>query len=261
MKYRVQSQSESLKTAFLYVVIMVVVVFLEFIGLIKPLQNFYNQFLTPISVQTANLTYAFQRPLLFATKVFDATNHLSKLTKENTLLKAELTQLQSLQKENLELKALLGQVSITDNQKPVRLATIINYASPMIVTHDGQELKTGQLVLAQGVLIGLVDEVSGNQGTIQLLTSSRVQTILVKTESGEQGTLIGNSRRVIMTDVAIDVPLISGERVMTSGQNGIPRDILIGSVSELIDSPTAPILEYAVVQPVSFYELSVVEVR
>lgn len=261
MQYYTQTKPEILRTTLLYVVVVLLIGVVERIGVIRPLQQFFSTAMTPFSSYSSNLVFHTNSVLNNMGNYWSATEQLARVQKETAILQAELVQVQSLKKENDELKALLTsrQSSTTDSIR--NTGTIINYASPTVVAHNNQPITVGQLVLAQDMLLGLVSESFGTQGRIELLSSLQTQPLLVKTEKGVEGTLVGNNKRIIMTDIARDVTVTSGERISTMGQEGIPRDIFVGTVSEEVDEPTAPVLSFIIVQPFSFFDTTVVELE
>ena len=55
--------------------------------------------------------------------------------------------------------------------------------------------------------------------------------------------------------------MIVGERVLTLGQPGVPSNLYVGSIQNLLTKSADPVQSAVLEQYVSFYEASLVEVR
>jgi len=123
-------------------------------------------------------------------------------------------------------------------------------------------LQVGSLVLGEGNLLGIVEEVSQQQARVLLLKNMLEQGIVAKTESGVMGIVKGDGRNILLTEVASEETLNLRERVVTVGQEGIPPDIFIGRIISLKEiNPAKSTQEAILQQDVNFYELSLVEVQ
>jgi cell shape-determining protein MreC len=103
--------------------------------------------------------------------------------------------------------------------------------------------------------------VAVNQSEIGLLSQESGPTILAKTESGVQGLIRGDGKRVLLTEIPVDVTLNVGERIVTQGQEGVAPNMFIGRISAVRNDPASAVQTALIEQLVSFYEASIVEVR
>lgn len=261
MQYYTQSKSENVRTIFIFVLVCIVIAMIELIGVIRPLQQLYTSLTAPFSQRSSLIVFHINMNINQVFSYWSATQTVDRLERENALLQAELAQLQSLKKENEELKALVTGTNATETITTRNTGTIINYAVPSVVAHTNKSIQVGQLVLSQNTLLGIVTESYGAQARIELLSSSQTKPLLIKTEQGVEGTIIGNNKRIVMTDIARDASIKPGERISTVGQEGIPRDIFIGTISDKVEEPTSPVLSFVVSQPISFFETTVVELK
>lgn len=172
---------------------------------------------------------------------------------------AQLSELATLQHENEQLRQLLGE----KNTPIARIITapIVSFAQPAIAAGSGEGVVPGQIVLVASTLVGRVSVVKQQQSTITLLSQTDSQPLLAQTESGVQGLVVGDGRRIIVTEVPLDSKLENGERLTTVGQPGVPGGIFIGRVEAVESSPASATKTIVVEQLVSIYDAVVVEVR
>jgi cell shape-determining protein MreC len=173
----------------------------------------------------------------------------------------QLTELEALREENQALRALLG---TTDRALGKKLVTrpISSFAKPVLAVGSDSGLQPGSLVLGEGNLLGVVDNVNQQQARVLLLKNMLDQGVVAKTESGVKGIVKGDGKNILLTEVASEETLKLRERVVTVGQTGIGPDIFIGRIVSLKELNPAKSTQQAILQQdVNFYELSLVEVQ
>ena len=84
---------------------------------------------------------------------------------------------------------------------------------------------------------------------------------MVRTQSGVEAVVDGDGRNVLLTHIPRSVELNEGERVVTVGQEGVEKNILIGVVKKINHSPSDSTNTYIINQLVSFYSAVLVEVK
>lgn len=171
-----------------------------------------------------------------------------------------LGELDHLRKENEELRELLGDVSFSQGERVVTSPVMI-LARPSLSVGSSQGIEEGSLVSSKGVLLGRVKKVFADYAQVELLTEKDARPILVQTESGVQGIVRGDGRRVLLTEVASGEEIRVGERVMTVGQSDFPAGLFIGRIVQAKNDPVAATQTAILEQYTSFYEVPVVEVR
>lgn len=169
-----------------------------------------------------------------------------------------ITELETLREENVRLRELAG---VDAGSAPGLVARpVVSLASPLIQAGYQQGVESGAMVKVEGVLVGIVGDVSANQSQVTLLSQRDAPMILATTESDVQGVVTGDGRNVVLTHVLPEDPLVPGERVLTVGQVGVGPRVLIGSVGAIKDEPTAGFKTAIINQHVSFYTSFLVEV-
>jgi rod shape-determining protein MreC len=103
----------------------------------------------------------------------------------------------------------------------------------MIAAGNTAGVQPGQPVIAADGLIGRTMETGSSSARVLLLTdpASRVPVIVQRT--GQPGIVAGSNHTTLslIDRVGIDVPLLAGDRIVTSGDGGVfPPGVLVGMV-------------------------------
>ncbi|HOC07410.1 MAG TPA: rod shape-determining protein MreC [Candidatus Woesebacteria bacterium] len=244
---------------FLIIVVLVFIFLLDFLGLLA-LPNLRR---LAINWQAANYRAisTLVRPVTQLKEFWQLRQRLEDLEYRYREASVQLTELAALREENQALRALLEN---SDRALSKNLITkpISSFAKPVLAIGSDSGLQVGSLVLGQGNLLGVVEEVSQQQARVLLLKNMLEQGIVAKTESGVMGIVKGDGRNILLTEVASEETLNLRERVVTVGQEGIPPDIFIGRIISLKEiNPAKSTQEAILQQDVNFYELSLVEVQ
>ncbi|HNV45045.1 MAG TPA: rod shape-determining protein MreC [Candidatus Woesebacteria bacterium] len=244
---------------FLIIVVLVFIFLLDFLGLLA-LPNLRR---LAINWQAANYRAisTLVRPVTQLKEFWQLRQRLEDLEYRYREASVQLTELAALREENQALRALLEN---SDRALSKNLITkpISSFAKPVLAIGSDSGLQVGSLVLGEGNLLGIVEEVSQQQARVLLLKNMLEQGIVAKTESGVMGIVKGDGRNILLTEVASEETLNLRERVVTVGQEGIPPDIFIGRIISLKEiNPAKSTQEAILQQDVNFYELSLVEVQ
>ena len=117
----------------------------------------------------------------------------------------------------------------------------------------GKQIEIGMAALSAEGLVGQLSRVENGRAEVLLLTDPRTAVDVVLEKSRVRGVAVGNGdpQEHTMTLKYLDrtIPLIDGERVMTTGDDGrFPADILVGTVKMSREGPSGPFRD-AVVRP------------
>lgn len=210
-----------------------------------------------VSVWTVSQTLAFWDNL---GKLPKAAQRIQDLELRLAAASASLAELETLRRENTELRFLLTNTD-RPNERTLIAAPVIAFARPAINLGSQAGAQPGAMVLSRGTLLGQVEKVEAYESTVRLLFEADSQPILARTDSGVQGLLIGDGKKMLLTQVVKDTTLTVGERVVTVGQPQIEQNIPVGRIVRVDNEPVSSV-QSAVVEPyVSFFETPLVEVR
>lgn len=195
-----------------------------------------------------------------AARVWQAAERSARIESEYINLQAQLGELSLLRDENERLKRQLGQINNTIEARYI-VSPVISYPYRLLGVGKTQGVSVGDLVLANRILLGIIDQVFTNSSTIILLADSVSQPIVVKTESGVVGLLKNISGQLVITEIRQELKIVPGERVVSVGQEGIDANIMIGITAEEITRSTDSVQTYKVEQGITFETADVVYIR
>jgi rod shape-determining protein MreC len=175
-----------------------------------------------------------------------AVSRNRQLTAELAAARAGLQQAGA---DALKLKQLERLALVRDPQRTlVATARIVSATSgsvvrtAMIAAGSGDGVVPGQPVIGADGLIGRTIEAGRHAARVLLLTdpASRIPVIIVRT--GQPGLAIGANRPDLELHdrVGADLPLIAGDRLVTSGDGGVfPPGIPVGTITDPRRDPPA----------------------
>lgn len=212
----------------------------------------------PVTSQANQVIFWFDQQLEVFSDRAASRRRVEELEQNYSHALARIAELRSLETENQELRRLLELEPRVE--ETVVASTVTAYGQPSLNLGSEAGLRTGQPVLAAENLVGLIHRVSSHQAQVLLLTQNRTTPLLAESESGVTGLVVGDGRRLLLTEISKTAELEIGELVVTSGQTDISPNLVIGRVSQLVDLATAPTQEAVLEPAISFYDVSVVEV-
>ena len=178
-------------------------------------------------------------------KIFEEKDRITKENEEFSI------KLDLLKEENTKLRYQLeSQLPSTYKFIP---AQVISVGSDMEVSKGANDgVKVGNTVVDGTVLIGRVSKVSSYRSRVILASSSDMR-ISVKTTRGTSGTIVGASGKTIeMNEVLQKDPLFLEDKLVTSGQDGFPPNLLIGKITH-ISGDDVSVYKQAKIEPLVDY--------
>lgn len=117
-------------------------------------------------------------------------------------------------------------------------------AELLIATGSEEGIHPDMPVVSEHMLVGLISASTPRLSHVKLLSDPE-KKIAVKTDNGAQGLVSGSDQLHDVTIVYLDRVLQSeslsvGDRVSTSGEDGLPPDLLVGEVTEIITESRDP---------------------
>lgn len=173
---------------------------------------------------------------------------LRKLARKNKELKKrvwelenELDKLEEFEQENKELRKLLSlSVQGDTNILPAKVISWDSLSSGgllLINRGEGDGVKVGMAVIYKGFLIGRILKAGGRSSYVRVTYHPSFRTSAVVSRLGEaslglvQGYMPG---KMIMKDIYSDVPLETGDEIITSGkEEKMPGGLVLGKVREI----------------------------
>lgn len=175
-----------------------------------------------------------------------------------SLKSLRLDKSQELKELKLENALLRQQLS---TQQTTNSYLVLSYPYRLVSNGDQGEIKVGSMVMAQGVLLGFISQVSAYAAKVTLLYDLSPKPILVVTDSGVKGLIKGDGQSILLTEVPHQQVINIGEKIWTVGQIDVAPRLLVGFVDQLTTLATDAVQVAKVKQPVNFSDLEEVEIR
>lgn len=232
----------------------------EFVGMDRYLRRVGETVLNPVMIGAERVVAGVAWPWMRLQSLTTAQRRIQDLEFRYAEASAQLGEMNALQKENEALRNLLNTNDIKLEQRFIT-TPIIAYGKPLIAGGAEEGVREGAMVLVAQTLVGRIGAVSERQSEVELLSRATTAPILARTESGVEGLVRGDDKRVLLTEIPTNVELKVGERVVTQGQEGVAPNIFIGRIASLNTRPESAVQTAVLEQLVSFYQTNVVEVR
>lgn len=233
---------------------------------IKLLASFLRSFTQPVIAAETTVARKGINLLTIIADLKNLAQDNARLTAENRQLEANLANLKEVEHENIILRQELGFV----NDKNIEfipsqlIGRTVGGASKELIINRGQSdgVNVGQVVMAQGYLIGLVSRVDQGQSQFTLLSNPRSLIPVLIQESRASGLLSGGIGGLTLTDLLIDAQVKVGDTVVTSGLGGgLVGGVPIGKVSNVTERPGDITKKATVLSPIDVSKLEMVFVR
>jgi rod shape-determining protein MreC len=222
------------------------------IGLFRPLDSFMNSSTSGIQLAFYAAGRNFADSFQTVTQIGSLRGINASLEEEVAILEAENGTLKKLEEENKLLRDQLG----VEGQKPgeVKAASVLGYSLATsrgfinIDKGNSDGIQTGDLVVLKDIVLGKVETTSERTSTVKLLTDPESK-VLCETSSQIKGVLVGDfGSQMRLTKVLLDDTLREGDLLFTSGEEGMPKGMVVGRISK-VKRLEAELFQEAEVEP------------
>jgi rod shape-determining protein MreC len=194
---------------------------------------------------------------------------ISTLSKENGALRAKVNELSAISIVNNELKheneLLRKELSLAESNATLIAAQVISrnasVSQQALVVNKGKKdgFSKGMAIIAQGYLIGRVQEANEATSQILLLTSSESLLPVVLQNSRSVGVLRGGTAGLTIDDIPRDIAITLDEAVVTSNVGDVVKSgIPVGKVTSVISGKSDVFQSASVALSVDLSRLEVV---
>lgn len=248
------------KKIFIFLAVIGLLIFLHYIMVLRPIENFVIEILKPVSTRmykiSSNIKLSYQNQTdkrdLF--KIISETNEkVNELTVENVRLKG-------LEDENEKLRQHLK--FLEQNKFNFVLAHVLSHGTSLnqseareeIVIDKGSKdgVVLGQAVASdKGYLIGKIQEVEDEISKVYLVTNKKCKVAAtLQNEDKTVGITEGELGLTIKMNFIPQTEIVSlGDNVITSGlEKNIPRGVVIGKVME-VEKDSNEVWQSATIEP------------
>lgn len=178
------------------------------------------------SVKTASYPY---RLLKFSRNGLTRVSDLEARLAERAYDSAQLA---ALEQENHELRKLLGAPLPPSWQfLPARILSVSS-DKLMLSAGENQGVKVGMSVVAQNVLLGIVEEVTAYRSLVALTSSAESKLAVVLEKSQVTGIVSGKANQLVVSQILQTQEVKPGSLVLTAGSDQAMPGLLVGRVAE-----------------------------
>ena len=228
-----------------YLIISLFILIFGFFNAFNPLKNLFQGFTNPIQLGLNSIAISIKDQYSFYLNLQSVYNENLNLLQQIEFLNSELASLKYIEQENQILKQQINSLESTEVLNNVNLVQVQILGNPVDVTDEtvvinggvSLGIKSGNPVVIENSLIGVVEEVLQNSSIVRLVTSSQFSATAVDidVEPNIEGVANGQFGTSIVLDRILPNEQVKvGDTIVTSGKDGlfIPG-LVIGQISEV----------------------------
>lgn len=209
------------------------------LGRVGPVRWVYDHTLSPLGHSFAGTGSGMSEFIDTIGKVGILASDNAKLKQENASLRQRLAADSDTRRDNDVLRRQLG-FAVVGELKQLGAEVIAfqpdSYRQFITINRGSQDgVKKGQAVTSDGILVGLVSEISSSTAKIALITDPEFRLAVRDSESGAEGILSGQlGNGLIMDQISQTDNVKVGDSLTSAGIGGIvPRGIYVGQVQSV----------------------------
>jgi len=240
---------------FWIVILLIIAVFVFRKGLARYGQSLALRTISPSIKVTSGATRGTREVVTSFLRIGTLSRSVRILENKNSGLEAQLAQLESLKNENNDLRK---QLELLPKKKySIVTADVIGHSSDgardVLIINRG--LKDGireemPVIVNEGVVVGKIDKADEFTSALVLVTDVEFRLAAAIVGTSAQGLVRGaRGLDVIIEDIPRDISISIGDKVVTTGLDGIfPPDLLIGTI-RTVQAPGNEIFQSASLSP------------
>ena len=258
MRERSSSKSKLIR-ALVVIGVLFGIALLDFQPVSGVLRGVFHTVVWPFEKLASSVSFSIRDTSSFLLSIGELKRENEHLSEETVRLSSENAALLFLRGENESLRRdsgleirkkfdLMAAEVIAFGGESQRGAVVVDRGSVHGVTVGMT------VVVGEGLLVGVVDEVYPVSARISLLTSSRVTVGGITVENGAKGVVRGDRGLGVLFGMILQSDTLrEGDRVMTSGLGGtVPSGLYVGSIGAIRNSDDRLFREAGIISPVDF---------
>lgn len=243
-------------TSLRYLLLSLTIFILGQTVVLKSLRNFVAPLVLPIEYGLS----AFGQKVLEAGSLITGIGSLRqenfRLIGEVEDLRVQVAYLREEGEENILLRSQLSLGAETSLNAPLILADVVgrdNQSGSFLLLNRGERdgVTAGSAVIYKKFLLGEVAEVSGASAKVRTIFDSqfRVPALSAESTTRTKGLVRGEFSTSLLMEKILPVEEVArGQTIITSGEGGFPRGLVLGMVKE-VSRGDAEILKWARLSP------------
>ncbi|MFH1187575.1 MAG: rod shape-determining protein MreC [bacterium] len=253
----------------LYLTLLILLIFLHFINLLKPIENFISYIFLPIQSELYSagnsLSQTWENANLNNKELVYQNQQLKEKINELTAAESKMLELQS---ENASLRKQLNFVEESERKyitgRVVGNNLQYNINSYILDKGSDDGIKTGQAVVAiDGIVVGKIRQVFPKESELLLLSDNQSAiAAIIQNKETSQGIVDGQyGISMKMNLIPQNEQINPNDMVITSGiEQNIPRGLFIGQVGK-VEANVNELFQSAIIYPpIDYKKLNIVMV-
>lgn len=240
------------------VVIVILLGLGQYLGFDAHYRRLTQTLVRPFVIVSQRIVKGVEYPWWVVSNAVDSHRKIKELEEKYARALAELSVMEGIEQENQELKKIMAADDWQD-RSVIIARPLFSQSRAAIDLGETTAVIPGMVVLVDRTVVGRIHEVEESFATIALLSEETESPLVVTTETGYLGLVTGDGRQILLTELPSDAQLQPGERVVTAGQPGVPKNLFVGTVGAENQKFESPVKTFIIDQPVTFTEARVVE--
>lgn len=251
-----------------FIIVAILLFFLHFIGLAKPVESFLSWLTKPVSSRLYDWGASFSNSYNTNKKNTDLQAKIDALTKQVATLTVADSRCLEVGEENKKLEAILKFSAVSGFKnvaaKIIAKETAADGGDLIIDRGSLDGLRSGLAVVSEeGIMVGKIVEVKDSSARICLTISSNCQLAgMVQNQNSTQGITDGDLGLTIKMNYIPQLEKVAaGDIIITSGLgDNVPRGLVIGRITQVRNGSNEVWQEATIEPPLNFDGLTVVSV-
>jgi rod shape-determining protein MreC len=248
-----------------YILISLLILFFGYFGVLNPVRDAYQWLFSPVQFGMNKGAKSIKDTFEFYSNVKKVRSQNLHLETKILKLESQLVDLEKLQQENQALRSQIQNLEELGIEEKVLLAYTMgnnqDTTGSSVYINKGylHKVKSGDVVIIDNIVIGLVKDVSANKSLVELITSSEISATVYDLSSPQktEGLAMGRfGTSIVIERILPGEDIEPGDIIVTSGKDGIfLPGLYVGKVEEVVDDPSQPLKKAFVSTMVDYSKL------
>lgn len=236
------------RTFVVFATISLLLIGTDRIGLLSGVRSIFDSVLVPVERGAYQVSLAIRKPFEILRFWRTGVSRIADLERQVAELNVEVARVKQLEEENWAMRKLLD-APLSPSWSFVPAAVLGKQEHLSIGIGSDKGIEVGEAVIFEKVLLGVVFEVSSKRSRVRLLTNPESKISVYDSQTSADGLLVGEfGSQMIITQVLQKQDLRKDDLLITSGDIGAPRGLVVGKIEEVISDET-DIHKRAIVKP------------
>lgn len=238
MKHKYNDSVSDMRSLAIWLILSAALLGLDGLGLFGFLRRGVERVLIPVERSIYGVSEVLSTPFSALRYYRNGAVRVADLERQVAELTVDSVRVKELEKENEAMRVLLG-VPLPKEWTFVPANFISRGDQFSIAAGEVAGVKEGEAVIHGDILVGTVAKVSSYQSIIRPLAHPETRIAVHLPRTGAKGVVTGKfGSQIILTQVLQEEEVSKEDLVVTTGEFGSPKGLVVGKVSEIISKET-----------------------